>query len=70
MPQRDEIGWTILEDGTVSVDTGAFSETTHEEAGELLKGVFEDLGGEVKVIERKPHDHQQGHTHVHPTVKA
>jgi hypothetical protein len=70
MAQRDEIRMRILEDGVVSVNTGAFSEEVHEDAEQLINEVFEDLGGERQVVEHKPHDHQDGHTHVHRTVTA
>jgi hypothetical protein len=66
--QRDEIRMKILEDGVVSVDTGAFSEELHLEAEQLIKEVFDELGGESQVVEKKPHDHQHGHSHVQPTV--
>lgn len=70
MKVENEINWDVLEDGAVSVDTGEFSEEVHMQAEEFIDAVFEDLGGERKVVKHKPHDHKHGHTHVHQTVRA
>lgn len=68
----NEIRFTILEDGVVSVNTpGGFAPEEHLEAEQLLKKVFADLGGENKIISYKPHSHGgPSHSHLSGHVHA
>ena len=65
----NEIRMKIAEDGNITVDTGAFSEELHLSAENFVKEVFEAIGGEPKIIERKrpelEHSHLDGHQHTH-----
>lgn len=73
MDVKNRIEFTILEDGVISVSTNAFgAKEVHQEAEELLNETFKELGGERKVVLKKPHTHAPGvvHTHSHATVKS
>jgi hypothetical protein len=71
MQVRDKISFEILEDGTITCNTDAISKENHLEADELVNTTFEELGGERKILYRKPHSHDgHGHTHTHSTVRA
>ena len=65
----NEIRMRVEADGVVTVDTGAFTKEVHLEAEQLIDSTFEALGGERKVVYRKPHDHQS-HVQVLPTNTA
>lgn len=65
----NEVTFTVLEDGTVSVDTDEFDEEVHLEAEQLIDAVFDELGGERKILRRKPHKHGHGHVHTHQKVR-
>ena len=63
---KDEIDIKILEDGAISVDTESFTDgEVHYQAEQFLKETFDELGGDKKVLKRKPHTHAHGHTHTH-----
>lgn len=68
MSQVNEIRMTPLDDGAVTIDTGAFTEEVHLSVEQFVNETIADLGGTVTVTQ-KPHDHKSGHSHVHPTVK-
>ncbi len=69
----DKIKITILEDGTIKVDTDKISMPNHLSAERMLAGTFALLGGEIKrkakhAIQHafnKQHDHEHGHDHQH-----
>jgi hypothetical protein len=65
----NEIRMRIEKDGTITVDTGSFEEEVHLSAENFVKEVFEAIGGEPKVIERKrpelEHSHLDGVQHTH-----
>ncbi len=75
--QSDKIQYEILEDGTISIVTDEVSGVNHRSADELLKELFETVGGEVTSRKRTKlevskslqgalaaHTHD-GHTHTH-----
>jgi len=61
---------TILEDGTVKVETGSFQGAVHLAADKLMSWIESQMGGETT---RKrlghahdhDHDHEHGHDHKH-----
>lgn len=70
MPHLDmsEIDITILEDGTVKIETGSVGGPEHMAAEKMLVWISEQLGGEttrVKLAHSHNHDHHHGHRHVH-----
>lgn len=62
---------TILDDGTVRMETGDMGGVTHKAADDFLKEVQRLLGGAVEVKSTKGqahhhhHDHEHGHDHQH-----
>ena len=66
---QDRVEIEILEDGVISISTGAVSEANHVEAQELVDSTLEAAGGPRNTV-RKPHFHQQGHVHAHVRVRA
>jgi hypothetical protein len=70
---KDKISFEILEDGVVTVSCEGISGENHLEAEQLIAATFEELGGERKLLYRKPHSHHghgHTHTHSHATVRA
>lgn len=63
MEVTNQIRMKILKDGTISINTGSFTEEVHQQAEELLNETITLLGGESKVIERKDPDHHHHHHH-------
>ena len=61
---QDRIEIEILEDGVLSISTGAISEANHVEAQELVDSTLEAAGGRRNTV-HKPHFHQHGHAHTH-----
>lgn len=65
MAKINDISITILEDGSIRVDTGSFDEgLAHMNADQLMTFLAEQLGGEV-VIERAGTVHAHTHEHMH-----
>lgn len=64
----DNITCTILEDGTVRVDTDKISGPNHSNAEAALQFLAKELGGDVHRVSRHPatqHIHEHGHEHSH-----
>jgi len=69
----DKIKFSILEDGTISIETDEISGENHVSADELLKQLAEVMGGPVQTKHKQGHshahshghDHSHGHTHNH-----
>jgi hypothetical protein len=67
----NQIRMRILEDGTISINTDAFTEEAHVTAEELINDTIKLAGGEHKIVERKTpdfhhhHSHDHGHSHSH-----
>lgn len=63
--KTDSIKYSILEDGTISIDTDEISGTNHASADELLKSLFDAMGGKrtAKAKGRlgRHHAHHHGH---------
>lgn len=60
----DIINITVLEDGTLQIETDEISEPNHMSADKLLKGIEELMGGKV-VIKKKPNSQNHAHMHKH-----
>ena len=63
MINMDNINVTILEDGTIKVETDEVGQANHMNAEKFLAFMARLAGGQTETI-RKPHSHGQ-HTHVH-----
>ena len=55
----DSIRYEILEDGTISIETDAISETNHHLADELLSHLADPCGGPVDIKQHRGHHHHQ-----------
>ena len=64
---NNEINVTILEDGTVRIETGAFEGAKHAAAEALLRHIGSELGETRRT--RKPHTHTRAHHHDHKHEK-
>lgn len=60
----DEMTVTILEDGSMKVDTGPISGPNHLSAENFIKGVVDACGGKAKTT-RKARAQSQTHTGQH-----
>ena len=63
--KTDAIKYSILEDGTISIDTDEISGTNHASADELLKSLFDAMGGERTAKAKGRLGRQHAHTHDH-----
>lgn len=61
------IEFTILEDGTLSIKTGAVADTVHKSADLLLEEVDKLMGGAVT---RKENPEKKQHAHTHHSAFA
>jgi hypothetical protein len=62
----NEMTVTILEDGTVKVETGAVGGPEHMAAERMLQWLASQLGGESTRVKRAgAHQHAHGHDHAH-----
>jgi hypothetical protein len=72
---KNQFNIQILEDGTISVDSGSFDPTVHKSADDFVKYLGELMGGQITVREKKSHakthihvgkelhEHEDGHVH-------
>lgn len=51
---QNEIRIKVLEDGMLSIETGAFSQQVHMEADQLLERLQQLVGGDVTIEEKRP----------------
>lgn len=63
---KNEFEITILEDGTVKIETDSFEGATHLAAEKTMMWFMQQLGGEAHRV-RKPHVH--AHNHDHSRIK-
>ncbi len=61
---------TILENGTVRIETDQISGPSHASAEAALQHIAKELGGDVQKVSNKhthvhTHDHEHDHTHSH-----
>jgi len=61
----DKIKVTILEDGTIKVDTDAVSGPNHVNAEGFLRPMFTMAGGEISRKLKHAKSHLMGHQHEH-----
>lgn len=62
--KNDEIHITVLEDGTIKMETDQISPANHMSAEKFLQAVIELAGGESE-RKHKGHTHTHAHTHEH-----
>jgi hypothetical protein len=66
--ETSELDITILEDGTVKIETGSVGGPEHMAAEKMLVWITEQLGGEAvreKLVQSHHHHHEHNHSHVH-----
>ncbi len=62
----DGIKITILQDGTIKVETDPIYQANHLSAEQLLDAISRLSGGEVTKTKKQSHAHMHGaHTHEH-----
>ena len=61
----DGITVTILENGTVRIETDGISGPNHANAEAALQFITKEIGGEVTRIHRHPGGHVHVHEHEH-----
>jgi len=61
----DKMRITILDDGSIKVQTDEISAPNHMEAESLLARLEELAGGKTEVEATGHHAHEHGHTHTH-----
>ncbi|MDE3073799.1 MAG: hypothetical protein KGJ86_00085 [Chloroflexota bacterium] len=67
MNGEDSFRVTILDDGTLKVETDAVSQANHMNAEEFLRFVARAMGGEVtrtKIAQAHTHEHEHQHHHA------
>jgi hypothetical protein len=64
MSKPNTLKVTILPDGTVKTETGAFAGASHATAEAMLRELASELGGET-TRKRLPHTHAHEHAHEH-----
>lgn len=62
---KNDMSITILEDGTVRIDTGEVGGPEHMAAEKMLAWLAKELGGETRRIKR-----QRTHHHLHNHVQS
>lgn len=66
MLKNDEILFTILEDGTVKMETDKIGSANHAQAERLIASIAKQLGGATETIrKREGHSHSHAHAHGH-----
>jgi hypothetical protein len=68
MAARQEFDIHILEDGTLSIETGKIADEVHKAADELMAFIKAKMGGEVETTHKREgvvHTHEHEHTHLH-----
>ena len=65
---KNDMDITILEDGTVRVQTGEVGGPEHLVAEKMLAWLAKELGGESTRV-RRGHTHHHHHEHVHAGEK-
>ena len=62
----DNIRITVLDDGTIKVDTDSISPSNHLNAENFLKEIFRMSGGKAEIEFKKPVSlREHGHSHDH-----
>lgn len=63
----DIIDVTILDDGSIKIETDKISPANHVGADALVKTITEKLGGKMKIQPKggKAHHHHHEHEHKH-----
>lgn len=70
--KTNEFQVTVLEDGTVKVETGSVGGPEHMAAERFLVWLAEQLGGgstRTRLSHGHVHEHAHGHDHEHDEVK-
>jgi hypothetical protein len=68
MAAKQEYDIHILEDGTLSIETGRIAGEVHKQADEFMAFLASLLGGSVETIHKRQgvvHEHEHDHDHAH-----
>lgn len=62
-PGGDVIEFTILDDGSLKIETDGISMPNHGNAELLIRQVLLEMGGEASRVRKVAHHHQHHHEH-------